>query len=389
MTASYKPFFSILVVLLAIFCGQAMAADSAYTVDRIKVDVTADNAAEAREQAFNKAQVKAFGILAGRLLSSGERAGFEMPPPDTISSLIQDYEILDEQLSQVRYVGTYRFRFRERAVGDFFSNKGVAHTDDSSKPVLVIPFYQRGSRNLLWSDNNPWLSAWRRNSSRRGLVPVVVPIGDLEDITEISEEKALASDWSKADQMRRRYGAGEIIVLLAVPAWNQNGQITGLRVDFYTLEDSHPGYASNINIERKTGERRQELFNRATREVKERLQQIWKDMTIVDPRQTNEIMVRVRFGNVGEWVATKSALDGIKMLDELKVQSLTSSEAFLNIKFRGDESRLRLALSQKDLTLSKPQIRFKQNGWSGRRQLSPLIYDLKMEDSGYRQRSRN
>ncbi len=376
MAASYKLFLIILTILLVNFCRLSEAADSAFIIDRVQVDVTADNAADAREKAFEQAQLAAFRMLAGRLLPERDLAGFEPPSVDVVSALVEDFEVLDEQLSHIRYIGTYKFRFRERAVSDFFSNKGVAHTEVSSKPVLVIPFYQWGSRNLLWSEENPWLSAWKESSSRRGLVPVVVPIGDLQDITDISEEKALSSDWSRIGSMRERYGAGEIIVLLAVPQWSREGQVASLRIDVYTLEGSSPSYASSFDFERRGGEPEGSMYERAAATIREKLQEIWKNMTVADPRQTNEVKVRVRFGSVDEWVATRAALDGIKMLDEMRVESLNPREAFVRIRFRGDESRLRLALSQKDLILSKPQVDFS-------RQASPMVYDLYLNRGNY------
>lgn len=376
MIASYKPFLCAVIVLLIFFCRTACAADSAYTIERIQVDVTAENAAAAREEAFALAQVRAFDALADRLLSEDERAGFERPDTEIISSLVQDFEILEEQLSHVRYIGTYRFRFREKAVSDFFSNRGVAHTDVSSRPVLVIPFYQTGQRNILWSGDNPWLRAWQNSSERRGLVPVVVPIGDLQDITDVNEDKALASDWSRTGNMGSRYGAGEVMILLAVPEYDQAGNILKLRVDVYTIEDGLPEYASSLDVSRRSGETADGLFLRATSTVKDKLQKLWKNMTIVDPSQTSEITVRVRFNDIREWIAVKSALDGVKMLDELSVESLNPHEAYLHIKFRGDEGRLRLALSQKELQLSRPRISFDQTNRHSHGLKSPLVYDI-------------
>lgn len=371
-----------LVVLLVFFCGKANASDTAYVVDRIKVDVTAENAATAREKALAKAQKKAFQALAGRLLSEKEMLTFEMPDMQVLSSLVQDFEILEERLSHVRYVGTYRFRFRENAIRDFFSNRGIAHTDVSSKPVLILPFYQKGSRNLLWSENNPWLEAWKTAGGTRGLVPVAVPIGDLQDITDINEDKALEADWEGVDDMRKRYGAGEVMILLAVPQTDSStGRINALHVDIYTLSENRAEYANSMEIRHRGSESNGELFARAALSVKDKLQRLWKSMTIVDPGETNEITVRVGFSGLDEWVETKSALDRIKMLDGYTIESLNPEEAYINIKFKGDETRLRLALSQKNLVLSQPQVSFNQTGFVSRRRSNPLIYELFLESS--------
>ncbi len=87
--------------------------DTSYTVTDVKVDVTADNAVNARQQAQEKAQQDAFAQLAARL-APGQT--IPAPPAMTIATMVDDFEITQEQLSPVRYIGTYTFRFRPAAV---------------------------------------------------------------------------------------------------------------------------------------------------------------------------------------------------------------------------------------------------------------------------------
>ncbi|MEC8664523.1 MAG: hypothetical protein VXY16_03530, partial [Pseudomonadota bacterium] len=113
----------ILLVSLCIMTVMSATAhaqvDSLFTVQDVKVDVTSENAAKAREEAFGKAQMKAFEILVERLASSGEAANITPPDYITVSSLVRDFEITNEQLSSVRYIGTYTFRFKKEAVRQY------------------------------------------------------------------------------------------------------------------------------------------------------------------------------------------------------------------------------------------------------------------------------
>ncbi|MBU0859343.1 MAG: DUF2066 domain-containing protein, partial [Alphaproteobacteria bacterium] len=183
MSGIYKVFGGTSIALLAalwLSIAPAAAQDPLYTIEGIKVDITAASAAAAREEAFIKAEQDAFAALAQRLLSEAELATFVPPDADTISNMVQDFELTEERLSTVRYMGTYTFRFKDSDVQKFFSVKGTAYTDVSSRPVLVLPFYQWGSRMVLWEGDNPWLNAWSRTTTQRALVPVAVPIGDAQ-----------------------------------------------------------------------------------------------------------------------------------------------------------------------------------------------------------------
>lgn len=176
-TAFCAAFFVAAAFVLAASHAQA-ADDDAFTVTGVRVDVTAESALAAREQAFDKAQTDAFTELADRMLPDSQAESFTPPDPATISGMVRDFEITDEHLSNVRYVGTYTFRFRGDAVRHFLGAQGVSYTDVRSKPVLILPYFQKGAQTVLWGGDNPWLSAWNGSQSPRGLVPVVVPIGD-------------------------------------------------------------------------------------------------------------------------------------------------------------------------------------------------------------------
>ena len=107
----------ILIMLAAFACGslitqRAFAQDDPYTVSGVKVDVTAANAVEARTKAFAQAQQTAFTQLAQHFLSAGQMKDFQPLAADQVTPLVKDFEVTNEQLSAVRYVGTYTFRFR-------------------------------------------------------------------------------------------------------------------------------------------------------------------------------------------------------------------------------------------------------------------------------------
>ena len=150
MDIFYKPFHAARIVFCAIVFSfflvasmagvPAFAANPVFTIEDVKVDVTASNALEAKQKAFEQAQVDAFEIMANRMLSESEMKA--APPLDlsTISLLIQDFEVTKEQLSAVRYVGTYTFRFKDDAVRRHFSGQGFQYSDVGSKPVLILPF---------------------------------------------------------------------------------------------------------------------------------------------------------------------------------------------------------------------------------------------------------
>lgn len=365
----------------------AHARSSAFSVQGIKVDITADSAAAAREKAFNQAQEKAFAKLAERLLSAQEKENLSIPESQIISGFVQDFEITNERLSSVRYAATYNFRFKNEAVRNYFSGQGLSYTDVASRPVLVLPYYQRGAQAILWGDSNPWLTAWnRQNSTSQGLVPVVVPIGDLSDVSDMGDNAALTYDQRALDQMISRYRAGEALIAIATPHWQgisgAQPQLEPDRLEIALYQTANgPQYSQTLTVNPRDVRNGENLFDAAARKIRETLQSDWRTKTLVSAAQGNELAVRVRYNTLEEWAETQKVLRRVQGVQTVDILSLSPAEAHLRLIFQGSEDRLRLALGQADMTLSTPRISFTETGSMGfnhnaRQNASPLVYDI-------------
>lgn len=384
-------FYAIGLILITALCrihpACAQGSDSdPFTVKGVKVDVTAESAADAREQAFAEAQQKAFRLLAERLLSQGQVENLTPPEPAVLSTFIKDFEVTEERISRVRYVGTYTFRFLSDAVRNYMSVNKLAFSDVASKPVLILPYYQWGARTLLWGEQNPWLAAWNRMQTYQGLVPVLIPIGDLDDVADIGENEALTYSPDNLANMTKRYGAGETIIMLAMPEWQRGSAGNGagvppdrLTVMVYRTDRGAPEYANKFTVTADQGD----VFETAVREARQNLQQAWKNQTAVDSSDGNNLKVRIQFAEMNQWLETQKALRRVQGVNEVKLLSLKPDEAHVELAFQGSEERLRLALAQADMTLTAPQIDFgasRYQGYGGYynsgRTGSPLVYDL-------------
>ncbi len=363
MTRFYKqvrrliPVFSLMVLLFVMLSLSAQAQDDAlFTVEGVQVDVTDEDAVKAREKAFAQAEAQAFEILYERLSSSNQAILPTIPEAPMLSTLVQDFEITDEKISAVRYVGTYTFRFKGDAVRNYLTGSGVSYTDVSSKPVLILPFYQWGTRSVLWGDTNPWRKSWADHRTGRGVVPVVLPIGDLEDMAAISGDTMLTYDAAALDEMAGRYGARGAIIVLAIPERpSMATEMTGgkLSVMIYSTDRGRPRFVRTVLVTVPPG---QDVYAQAVADVQAALQQDWKSRTQISAQEqtTNMLRAQVAFSSMKEWIETQKALEKVQGTTEVKLLSLKPGGALVELFYRGTEERLRLALAQEDITLALP-----------------------------------
>ena len=353
--------FGVFCLTLCLSMSAAQAENSVFTVSGVKVDVTAKDALQARDKAFEKAQTEAFKILATRVLPEFEAKAMNIPVPAVVSNLIKDYEVTNEQLSAVRYVGTYTFRFSEPEVKRYFTEHGASYTDVGSRPVLALPFLKTPNNGaLLWSPYNIWAAAWNRASNLTGLVPVVVPLGDLEDMRDISDGEALHYARRDLYRMLNRYDAKEAVIIIADPDYDLAAAKTDedtasgrLRVQIYRTDRSTPELVQQSDILTRGAETRASFYDRAVLEVFTSLQKDWKKKTIVHSQVMNKLSVRVHIASLQQWAETQRVLKSVNGIERIALKSLSPKFARVDLFYQGSVDRLRLALEQANMSLEK------------------------------------
>ena len=100
-------------------------AETFLTVSDVPVDVTAKDAAAARDQAIAVAQSKAWDKLLKELVTDPGQQARIHPSQQEIESFVQDFGVENERVSTVRYIGLYDVRFREGRVRKYLADSGV------------------------------------------------------------------------------------------------------------------------------------------------------------------------------------------------------------------------------------------------------------------------
>src|SRR5690606_14008300 len=161
----------LLLAVTAFLTAPALAAEgsnSVYDVTGVKVDVTAESAAVAREKALAEAEVKAFDQLLDLIVVDQDRSLMPRLDRQEISRYVRDFSVTEERTSSVRYLATLTYRFRPELVRGLLRERQVAYTETPSKPVLVLPVYRSANALYLWDE--PKIGrASRREGWRRAL----------------------------------------------------------------------------------------------------------------------------------------------------------------------------------------------------------------------------
>ena len=344
-------------VLGALWCApagaqQAVAATGVepFTVRNVMVDRTGATAAAARDGALLDGQRLAFRRLIERLTLRAERR-----PPTVadarIGDLVENFEVQNERTSSVRYIATLTYRFRAVDVRTLLRNANVPFAETAAKPYLVLPVLRLAGLTLLWDGPNRWRAAWGRLPPTDGLAPLILPRGDLADISAINADQALRGDDTRLGAMTNRYNTAGVLVANASLETGSNGRSTvqvslsryGGAAGEQTVLDSYVA---------ETNEDDDALLQRAAAATVIGVEERWKSEQVLRFGREAKMTVAVTFDDIADWAAIRGRLAELAVVRGSTVTRMSHGEAVVDLAYISDETQLRLSLAQRDLTLT-------------------------------------
>ncbi len=319
-----------------------------YLVDNIKVDITSSSSQEARNIAIVDAERKAFAEILKRLLPETEQAKFSNLSDPEIEFMVQDFEISSEKITKIRYIGMFAFRFNPSAVEKVLSGSGhkIQPQMNTATDILVIPLYQNAQHILLWNEANPWFIGWSENtSSSCSDVKTVVPVGDLQDINDLSANDALAGNRTRVAKLLERYNTTQAViaiyreenqgVMLEVRQFSSSGMVSALGP--VSLGEPHIKPTNSIQL--------------AIQKTKEFINQLQKDPTgAVSPQK---MVCSIDFTSLSEWIAYKESLETAPIIHNFKINSLSAHQAEVSFDMLGTRAALDTFLSSQGFRIEE------------------------------------
>ncbi|HEX3498355.1 MAG TPA: DUF2066 domain-containing protein, partial [Stellaceae bacterium] len=325
----------------------AAAASDIFTVADVPVDATAANAVAARDAARLDGERRAFRQLLERLTLVADRGRLPRVGDQQLTDMVRDFEVANERSSGIRYLATYTFRFRPETVRALLRDAGIPFAETVSKPVVVLPVLRRDDAAVLWDDPNPWRAAWSDRTGSSGLVPLVVPLGDAEDVAAIGPDQALAADPAALTRIAAHNGGGDI--LIAAATQRSGGELqTSLR----RVSASGTSEIAKASFQPAPGESDSAFMARAVAASVADVEEGWRRDNVLATGKEGVLTAAVPLnGGLAEWLVVRDRLRGVPTVKRSDVLTLGRQAARIEIHYLGDPARLRVALAQRDLVL--------------------------------------
>jgi len=306
----------------------------------VKVDATADSVAAARELARVDGQRRALVLVIDRLSGSTDSTKLPKLDDNTVTDMVESFEVANERMSAVRYLADYTFHFRPSKVRRLVhsadtapaeANSRPAVDEGGSKPVIVLPVYKDSARTVLWDDPNAWREAWGQRSAGSGLIRLTVPLGDASDLAIIDAGRAEAGNPDALTAIAQQNGGDEAIVALAT-ARRAGDKVVGLDLSIKRYRSGHLADTHGTTLDANPGENADDFLKRAADTIAREIASSSKKSAGPSSDQQASLGASVAIGSIGEWVRVRDRLASVPAIRKVDLLSLNRHEAKIQIK---------------------------------------------------------
>jgi Uncharacterized protein conserved in bacteria (DUF2066) len=330
---------------------------SVFAVQGVAVDVTDTDATTAKNKAIVDAQMKAFLILAERLGNPDFVIEMAKLESTAVVPLLKSLSIEEESTSPGRYIGKLTIRFLPDKMKNLYGRYGISVATKQSKPILVIPVWTSATGPQLW-EQNLWRTAWLNLKAEQAAVPLIVPLGDAEDLLILSAEDAKNGNPVKLEAIRRRYDTKSMLLAFAeaTPEGGIHARLSGVSelgkinidkiytADVATLEASAElavmRFQSIMTEKLKSGEAKAVAAAAAAAQEK-------------SANASRSIPVAIPFSSPSEWNGIRSRILSTPGVIGVDVSTLDGEGAVVRLMFVGEVASMQSSLEATGLQLGK------------------------------------
>lgn len=322
----------------------------AFTISNVPVDVTAENAAAAREKAIFSGQRTALTQLLERM-DAAKAIDPAKLSDNKIAALVRNFEITSEKTSSVRYIANMNVRFKPRAVQSLLGNAGVSFTANPTMPQLILPLAMSGGRSVLWEEQTPWHQALASLERPDALQPIIIPNGDLQDVGAIDANNASAGDAASLGAIATLHNAGSVVVaqIGEDPADSAQKNLN-LTVTRY---DNTGQKLETQTIAVPAAKDRTAQLAVAAQQVKSFLQHKPMVDVLAPGYAPSSLAIHAALTSLPELTRLRQRLAGIPAIKRINIRSIRRDGVDMALDFNGDQMQLQQALSQQGLLLTQ------------------------------------
>ncbi|HEY4114523.1 MAG TPA: DUF2066 domain-containing protein [Rhizomicrobium sp.] len=306
----------------------------------VPVDASGPSSSVARTEAINAGQAKAWEDLSHRLLPQKDWPKLPKLDEPGVQRLIRGYTVSNEKRSTTRYIARVTYIFNPGAVRHLLRVSDIGVAEQGGTAILVV------AMSPTYGAHQPWALAWTQLKSAGAQVPLVTPIGDEVDQSDLGQLRFSDATWAAVAPVASRVHAGEAVLVQATnPAASQ------MTVHIRRIGPGKNFPVPDVTIPIPSRTPPQKAYALAAEQTAAAIEDAWKLRTSIDFGRKSRLTADARIASLEQWTDLVSRLSAMPLVSDVTVQAMNTGEGRLIISYSGTPDQLRDAAAQSDVSL--------------------------------------
>ena len=324
--------------------------DALYSIQDNQVFLQNDNnILDLREKAKNIAFENAFKILIKKIIDSKDLKSVNQIDNPKIDKLVNDYNITDEQISDISYSANISVNFNQKSILQFFRKHKIRVQTLVSDEYLVFPILDTVNTLYLWETNNIWYDNLKSDYDEVGLLKLYFPEKNHLNKLKISARQIIKRDiFAIKDFLEAHKKKKGIIIFLSE---NFDKEAGGFKSDLNLTIFTDDNF-EEINIIDKNNFN--EIYSTSqmkliSKTVIEELQMWWKkkaNKLDLNSNMFNEIFIKHNYDDLKKSLLVEKILFNIFNNDEITLFQVQDDSLIYKVISNFSVDKINLSLSK-------------------------------------------
>ena len=322
-------------IFLLITTQKSFSDENKFAINNVEVEGIVD-LNFSRDKYINKAFSDSFEILMNKILLKNDLGKIHDVKLKEIKKLINSFQIVEETYKKDEYKINLRILYDELKVKKFLGKKNISFSQPNNIFALFYPVFF--INNELQNFNKSFFyQEWSNIEIKNEIINFILPIEDLEDISEIIKMKDSIEDLN-IENLVKKYDVGNYV--FAFIDQQEKKLNIHLKINFNNNK-------INRNISYKIEDKNDLLeLNLIAKDLKLVITEIWKEENLINVLSPLSIKLNFEHKNLKNLDNLRNNLEKIGIINNYVLEEFNINNSIFKIYYYGDPKKLKLELSK-------------------------------------------
>jgi len=284
-----------------------------------------------KKKVFDKAFESAFFQLISTVVLSKDITKIENTSLSTIKSLIDSFNVSDEQFFENKYYAKFNVNFNKKNTYTYFESKNIFPSVPKKLDLLFLPLLINNKENeLIYFGENSIYNNWENYKKNYHLLNYILPNEDIEDTQIFNNNMELIEEYN-FDKIVKKYDLEDYIILIIYQNQNQINVLSKLQLK--------NNYKIFNNIYKDLDLSDDKSISKLIFDLKNLYEDEWKKLNLINTSIQLPITLSLLSKDYDKIHLLEETLEDLDLVSNFMILSFNNKDIFYKVIYNGSPDK--------------------------------------------------